>query len=77
VNQRIADIARGSKVVATAAVTWLTVAAVVVQSIVAEFGGDWPWIADYGSRAVIVIGAAIVIIRRVEPVPKDRRRVLP
>jgi len=76
-NNRFDNFVQGSRVVATSAVMWLTVAAVVIQSVIAETGSDWPWIADYGSRALVVIAAVITVIRRVTPVPKTERRVLP
>ena len=70
------DLWKRAQTVATAAVTWLTVAAVVVQAIVAEVGGDWPMVAEYGARALVVIGTATAIIRRVTPVPAESRGVL-
>jgi len=71
------DLWKRAQTVATAAVTWLTVAAVVIQAVVGEVGGDWPWIAEYGTRALVVIGTATAVIRRVTPVDSADRGVLP
>jgi len=75
--QHVQDLWKKTQVIATAAVTWLTVAGVVIQAVVAQVGGDWPWAAEYGARALIVIGAVTAVIRRVAPVEKADRGVLP
>lgn len=64
------------KVLATTLVTWLTIAAVVVQQIIAETTADWPWLAEYASRALAVLLAVIAIVRRVTTVEPAIRGLL-
>jgi len=70
------------KVVATAAVTYLT-AAVVILSLVADQivellpNGDGQTVAAWLIRVVAVLSGAITIIRRVTPVVPQDRGLLP
>lgn len=60
------------RTIATAAVTWLTVAGAVAAVAVDELAA-WPAAADIASRVAIVVATATAIIRRVTPVPADQR----
>ena len=64
-----------SRVVMTAAVTWLTIAGTIAAVLVDELAG-FPGAAEFGARAGIVIATAISIIRRVTPVPLAERGIL-
>lgn len=57
----------------TAAVTWLTFAGAVAVIVADEVPGASGW----ALRIAAVIGTAISIIRRVEPVIPERRGVIP
>lgn len=79
----LATIIARTRVIATAAVTWLVVIAAVLQELVAEVanseidGDAAELIVSWGGRALILIGGAVTIIRRVTPVDTDDRGVLP
>lgn len=66
------------KVVAAAAVTWLSVASAIVIILSEEIANVLPagqaeTVGAWALKAVAVIGAAVAIIRRVTPVlPEDR-----
>ncbi len=60
-----------------AVVAWLLVALVVVQTIIVEIGPDIPAVAQYGGQAVALIIGLIAVVRRVTPVPKESRGILP
>lgn len=63
------------KVVASAAVTWLTIAGAVATLLVEQLA-DFPAAADVASKAVIMIATATTIIRRVTPVAINERGLL-
>lgn len=70
------------KVLAGAAVTWLTLAATVLTIASEEIGAVLPEgaaddITVWVVRAIAWIGAAVAIIRRVTPVLPEERGVLP
>lgn len=67
------------KVVMSAAVTYLTTAAVILGIFNEELGSitQLPdWVGQVLAGAISVIGVAVVIIRRVEPVIPTRRGIL-
>jgi hypothetical protein len=59
------------KVIAGSVVTWVTMAAFVVQAVVAELGDDFPGIVEPGLRLGVVLVGVIGVIRRVTPVGPD------
>lgn len=69
------------RVLLGAAPTWLTTAAVVVSAFNDEIGEAFPGAADevaaVAAPVLAAIGAAIAIVRRVTPVAKDQRGLLP
>ena len=64
------------QVIATAAVTYITLAGVLLQSVADELGDHFPSIVEPVGRALIAIGVAVAIIRRVSPVYADERGVV-
>jgi small neutral amino acid transporter SnatA (MarC family) len=71
-----------TKVVLSAAVTWLVVAAAVLAIIAEELAkvlpdGPGQAVARVLGIALMAIGCAIAIIRRVTPVLPDERGILP
>lgn len=65
------------RVLLTAAPTWITAAAAVVQILVEELGDEIPAVAAAGTRVLAVLVAALAIVRRVSPVLKAERGLLP
>ena len=63
------------RTIATAAVTWLTVAGAVAAIAVDELAA-WPAAADIASRIAIIVATATAIIRRVTPVPANDRGIV-
>lgn len=59
------------KVIASSVVTWITMAAFVIQAIVAELGDDFPSIIEPGLRLGVILTGVIGVIRRVTPVGSD------
>jgi hypothetical protein len=56
------------------AVTYLTALSVLLVSVSGELPDDWQ---QYAARAVVFLGSAVAIIRRVSPVPPSERGLLP
>lgn len=69
------DLTERAKVILKAAVAWLLVAQVILQTIIVQV--DIPVVAQYGGQALTLIAGAVLIIRRVTPVPSDERGILP
>lgn len=67
------------RVIASAAVTWLVFASVVLSAAVPELvellGADHA-VVVFVARALVWVGAAVAIIRRVSPVEPDARGIL-
>jgi len=64
-----------TRIILTAAVTWLTVAGAVATILVDELA-DVPTAANIAARAAVIIGTSIAIIRRVTPVLPDDRSII-
>ncbi len=70
------------EVIATAAVTWIVVASTVLTVVAEELGnlfadGQAATVIRVLLRIVAALGAAVTIIRRVTPVLKAERGLLP
>lgn len=66
------------RVVAGHLLTWLLIAQTILTAAIASGNLDqFPEIMRWCALAVGVIGSAIAVIRRVTPVPKDERGLLP
>ena len=70
------------KVVLAAAVTWIVVASTVVTLASDEIAevlpaGDAETVGAVAAKIVAVLGAAVAIIRRVQPVIESERGILP
>lgn len=67
------------KVIASAAVTWLIAASVVVSAVAPQLAELFPQSAEdittWAARVVAWLGAAVLIVRRVTPVPADQRGI--
>lgn len=66
-----------ARTLATTALTWLTIAALVTQDVIARVGDEWPPAAEYGGRVLAVVLFLIAMIRRVTPVEDGDRGLLP
>lgn len=70
------------RVIASSAVTWLTLAAVIAQQVVAEVAnaglddGITETIVSFGGRAAAFLIGVVAVIRRVSPVDEDARGLL-
>jgi hypothetical protein len=62
-------------VIATAAVTWLTLAGTIAAVLIDELAG-FPTAVDIIARAGVVIATAATIIRRVTPVADNERGII-
>ena len=65
------------RVVATAAPTILTGLAIAVVTIGDQIGQDWPAAPMWAGKIAVWLTAATAIIRRVMPVAKNQRGILP
>ena len=70
------------KVILKAAPTWIITAALIVPIVADEVGKVVPagWqdnVVSISGRVLAILGAAAAIIRRVTPVAKDQRGILP
>lgn len=67
------------KVIASAAVTWLIAASVVVSAAAPQIAELFPAnaeaITEWAARVVAWLGAAVLIVRRVTPVPPSERGI--
>lgn len=67
------------KVIASAAVTWLIAASVLVSAAAPQIAELFPTRAEdittWAARVVGWLAAAVLVIRRVSPVPADERGV--
>jgi len=80
--EKVTELIEKAKVVAQAAVTWLVFASVVLTFAAGEIASVVPGetgetITEWVLRIVAWIGVAVGIIRRVTPVAKDERGLLP
>jgi hypothetical protein len=71
-----------ARVVLTAAVTWITLATTVLTGVAAAVVPNLPdpWgsqVAGWVAAAVAFLTGVVNIIRRVTPVPREERGVLP
>jgi hypothetical protein len=67
-----------AKVLATHLLTWLLVLQTALTAVVASGQLDqFPELLRYLALVLGIIGTAIVVIRRVTPVPKEQRGLLP
>ena len=75
VSYQMQDFIERAKVIAMAAVSWLIVIQVALQTVLVEV--DITMVAQYGGQALALIGGVILVIRRVTPVESGERGVLP
>lgn len=61
------------KVIATSAVTWLTLASILVQGFIDELGPEFPSLVEPAARTAAFLGGVVLIIRRVSPVDVEDR----
>lgn len=76
------EVGERAKVVATALVTWLVVLVAALQVVIDEIAPllPAPWdqkVTSWLLSAISVVSVAILIIRRVTPVPPEERGILP
>ncbi len=71
----MSDLLARVRTLSTAALSWLILATVVIQSVIAEVGDDWPDVARYGSQVLVVLGFIIAAVRSVSPA--ENRGLLP
>lgn len=75
--ERAVKIYEGAKVVARSAVTLATVTAAGVTAFATEIADTWPDGARWATAAAATLLAATAALRRVAPVGKADRGVLP
>ena len=72
----LTDLPKRVAVIATSIVTWAAVGAAVCTSVAATIGDTWPQGAAWALTAAGVLGALVVAVRSVTPVPADQRGIL-
>ena len=71
---RINDLITRVRVIATSAVTVLTVLTGVVAFVISQV--DITQVQTLGAQLLAVLGGLILVIRRVSPAPPDQRGIL-
>jgi len=73
----ITDLIARVRVVATAAVTWITMATVIITAVIPQLDslGLESW-SQWAIRVVGWLAGAVAIIRRVAPVDADERGII-
>lgn len=66
-----------ARVILGTVVTYLVMLVALGNLAIMQYGDDLPVVAEVATHVVVTAGSAIEIIRRVTPVAKDERGVLP
>lgn len=77
-SNQIIDVLKRARVLATHLLTWLLVLQTGLTAIVASGQLDeFPEVLRYALLVLTGLGTAVSVIRKVTPVPKDQRGLLP